>query len=224
MASVTDILSDHGDIPANIADLQQHLGGIPLDRISMMPPPGTATVDDLRRWKYCELLDGVIVVKSSNMFKAMLSSRILYALSNWERENDDRGYVFHSVAYWFGSDVIRLPDISYVSAETWGGRRLRDVEIADFPPDLALDFVVPDNTQQEMQRKRSEYVSAGVKLIWTVDTLEHVVWETRPRLADVDSRCLGRDHALEANDLLPGFRWPIGEWFDDVEKHFAPAD
>ena len=48
------------------ADMQKHLGGIPLERIRMVPPPGTATEDDVlvvqsRTGRICELIDGVLV-------------------------------------------------------------------------------------------------------------------------------------------------------------------
>lgn len=219
MASVLEILDDHGDIPANLADLQEHLGGIPIERISMMPPPGTATEEDLWRWKYCELLDRVIVVKATNVFKSCLSSELLFALADWNKASGDHGYVFPGLAYRFSADVIRLPDISYVSPTTWGDRRLSD-ELPDFTPDLTIDFIVPDNTQQEMQRKRSEYIEAGVQLIWTIDTIERVVWVTRPDATPTRSQCLGQDDQLTAPDLLPGFALSIGGWFREAEEPF----
>jgi hypothetical protein len=48
------------------ADLQQQLGGIPLERIRVVPPPGLATDDDAmriqdREGRTCEVLDGVLV-------------------------------------------------------------------------------------------------------------------------------------------------------------------
>lgn len=219
MATVLEILRDHGDIPANLADLQEHLGGIPIERISMMPPPGTATEEDLWRWKYCELVDGVIVVKASNLIKGLLSTKLMFALGMWAQESNLHGYVFPSAAYRF-ADVIRLPDISYVSAKTWGDRRLEDVEVGDFTPDVVVDFVVRENTAREMQRKRAEYADAGVKLIWTVDTLEHVVWVTRPEETASESRCLKRCDTLESREVLPGFSLPIEDWFSEVERVF----
>lgn len=220
MPSVIDILTDHGDIPANVADLQAHLGGIPLDRISMTPPPGTATEEDVKRWKYCELVDGVIVVKAAGLYKALLSGALLGARGKWEERAGKPGYVFPSVGYSFGSHVVRLPDISYVSRETWGDRKLSDVEIGDFAPDLTVDFIVEQNTQAEMKRKREEYLAAGVKVIWTVDTIERGVWDTRPTESNSNSHWLGSGDKLEAPDILPGFNLAIGEWFDKLDQRF----
>src|SRR3954464_15822476 len=52
----------------HLADLVARLGGVPLDRIRMQPPPGTATVQDVidvlaRRERRCELIEGVLVEK-----------------------------------------------------------------------------------------------------------------------------------------------------------------
>ncbi len=51
-----------------VADMQQQLGGIPLARIRMVPPPGTATEEDVlavhaRTGRLCELVDGTLVEK-----------------------------------------------------------------------------------------------------------------------------------------------------------------
>jgi hypothetical protein len=51
------------------ADMQDRLGGIPLERIRMVPPPGTATEEDVlavhdRTNRLCELVDGTLVEKA----------------------------------------------------------------------------------------------------------------------------------------------------------------
>lgn len=54
-----------------LADLVARLGDIPLDRIRLQPPPGTASIDDLvqnndiERNIRCELIDGTLVEKAS---------------------------------------------------------------------------------------------------------------------------------------------------------------
>ena len=51
-----------------VADLLEGAGDIPLDRIRMQPPPGTATEEDViaihsREKRLCELVDGTLVEK-----------------------------------------------------------------------------------------------------------------------------------------------------------------
>ena len=54
----------------SLADLQQHLGGIPAERIRLVPAPGCATEQDLveiavHEDRLYELDDGVLVEKST---------------------------------------------------------------------------------------------------------------------------------------------------------------
>src|SRR5262245_946863 len=51
------------------ADLHEHLGHIPLQRIRLYPPPGTASLADVlavqaQEDRLCELVDGVLVEKT----------------------------------------------------------------------------------------------------------------------------------------------------------------
>jgi hypothetical protein len=62
----------------SLADLVERLGGIPLDRIRMRPPPGTATEEDVLaaleapRKRICELIDGVLVEKAMGYSESVL--------------------------------------------------------------------------------------------------------------------------------------------------------
>ena len=59
-------LTLQAEFPPNwtMADLQRHLGGIPAERILVVPPPGYATEEDVIRLdahedRWCELQDGI---------------------------------------------------------------------------------------------------------------------------------------------------------------------
>src|SRR5436190_1746413 len=59
-------------------DLQAHLGGIPLSRIRMFPPPGMATAEDafaVRRAEgvLCEVIDGVLVEKTMGWQESVIA-------------------------------------------------------------------------------------------------------------------------------------------------------
>jgi Uma2 family endonuclease len=49
--------------PQTLAELVKQLGDIPLERIRMEPPPGTATEEDAVKTRLCELVDGCLVDK-----------------------------------------------------------------------------------------------------------------------------------------------------------------
>ena len=65
----------------SVANLQQHLGGIPLERIRLYPPPGMATEKDLLALldgekRICELIDGVLVEKTAGYYESQIASLI----------------------------------------------------------------------------------------------------------------------------------------------------
>jgi Uma2 family endonuclease len=212
-------IRDHGDIPANLVDLQEYLGGIPFERISLMPPPGTAVEADLWRWKLCELVDGVIVIKALNLLKTSLATDLLMAMLKWQEQTDPRGHVFGNVGHRFPNGNIRIPNLTYCSSATWAGRPIDD-SLIDFPADLVVEFQVPGNTAREMQRKLHEHLEFGVRQVWIVDIVERGVWVSLR--GEPDARWLGLSNDLTIDSLSPGFRLSIRDWFAEAEAAFKP--
>src|SRR4051812_35575543 len=70
--------------PRTIADLIENLGGVPLERVRMRPPPGTATEKDLvglsdaERGKLVELVDAVLVEKAVGTREALLGGILVH--------------------------------------------------------------------------------------------------------------------------------------------------
>ena len=72
----------------SLADLQRHLGGIPLDRIRLYPPPGMATEQDAmqvrnRDDRLCELIDGVLVEKAMGSYESFLAGVLIQLINNY---------------------------------------------------------------------------------------------------------------------------------------------
>jgi len=114
------------DVPTNwnAADLQQHLGGIPLQRICLVPPPGCASEDDVIRLhddehRLCERQDGVLVEKTMGWSESILASEIVIELGIFLRS--------HSLGKVLGPDgtlrflpgLVKIPDVSFVSWQRW---------------------------------------------------------------------------------------------------------
>ena len=93
MATVTPLnspLTHVSVFPADwtVADMQEHLGGIPLERILIVPPPGTATVDDVERirnatGRICELVDGTLVEKAVGYFESRLAAVLIHFIERF---------------------------------------------------------------------------------------------------------------------------------------------
>jgi Uma2 family endonuclease len=84
-----------------------------------------------------------------------------------------KGVVFpDSVAVRLGYQLIRVPDVAYVSLER--ARILKDTYI-DGPPDLIVEVVSAESRSRDYREKYHEYLAAGVQEYWIVDPLYHAV-------------------------------------------------
>jgi len=79
-----------------------------------------------------------------------------------------------------------------------------------FPPDLAVDVVSPNDSENEIQTKVQEYQSAGVPLIWVVrpETQTVIVYRLNSKV-----EVLGIDDMLSGEDIIPGFTCPVADIF-----------
>lgn len=199
-----------------LADLVQRLGDVPLARIRLQPPPGTATEDDvLRAGKpWCELIDGVLVEKAMGYFEGRLAFMLGVFIEEWLKLNPI-GYAHGEGALTrleYGN--VRVPDVSFVNWNRVADHRVPRDPICGVSPNLAVEVLSKTNTHREIERKRQEYFEAGVDLVWIIEpelvTVE--VWTSAK-----ECRILDRHDVLDGGAVLPGFRLPIQEWFDRAE-------
>ena len=77
----------------SLADLQQHLGGIPAERIRLVPSPGYATEQDLvemaeQEDRLYELEDGVLVEKPMGWQEAILATLLSAEIAVYLKSHD----------------------------------------------------------------------------------------------------------------------------------------
>src|SRR4051812_24953594 len=153
---------------ANLRELLKQLGDIPLERVRMRPPPGTATEQDVldadaHEDRLCELVDGVLVEKGMGFWESVVAYAIGKVLANYV-DSHDLGVVSGGDGMMkLAPNLVRIPDIGFISAE-----RLEDIDAyAPIPlvaPDLAVEVLSESNTKKEMIRKRREYFEAGARM------------------------------------------------------------
>jgi Uma2 family endonuclease len=105
-------------------------------------------------------------------------------------------------------DVVLAPDASFVRLE-----RLKDVGEDGFlplAPDLAVEVISPSERAGHISAKVSEYLHAGVRLIWLVDPRRRIVTVYTPTHA---ARVLRIEDVLDGGDVLPGFSLPLAALF-----------
>lgn len=205
--------------PETLADLIDRLGGVPLERIRLKPPPGTATEEDVlaaRRSpqrRLCELVDGVLVEKAMGTREALLAGLLLHYF--WDHlEEKDLGQAL-------GADgmlrlfpgQVRVPDVSFISWDRWP-EKLGVGEIAETSPDLAVEVLSPKNTRDEIDRKLRDYFFAGTLLAWVISPKTQTA---RVYTSPTDFRQVGKKGSLDGAQVLPGFSLSL-------ERLFARAD
>jgi Uma2 family endonuclease len=111
------------------------------------------------------------------------------------------------------ADLQRRPDVAYVSYERWPRtRRVPSTPAWDVVPDLAVEVVSPTNTASEVVLKVRDYFRAGTRLVWVVYPSAEVVYiYTTP----TSIRVVDRSGELEGGTVLPEFRLPLAELFEE---------
>ncbi|HEU5115309.1 MAG TPA: Uma2 family endonuclease [Isosphaeraceae bacterium] len=160
-----------------------------------------------------EILDGQVQEKPSmGIFSTLVSLR-LYALLASHVDTEQLGAVVHEALFVLDANrpLKRSPDVAFVSAERWPLTRSIPAE-GDWEvvPDLAIEVISPNDVERDIEGKLLEYFEAGVKQVWHVRPLVQNVTVYRS-LRDV--RIFTADDHIDAGELLPGFRAPLGPIF-----------
>ena len=204
-----------------LADLMEQLGNVPLERIRLHPFPGTATVEDVLRLcdrepkRLCELVDGVLVEKVMGHQESRLAFRLGHALQSY-LEVHDLGILAgadgpHQILF----DQVRFPDVAYIAYDRIPEGADPSTPVPDWIPTIAVEVLSRSNTKAEMTRKLRDYFEAGVELVWYVDPSDRTVRvyhspEAVTTLTDADD--------LDGEQILPGFRLSIRNWFDQASR------
>src|SRR4051794_22920431 len=100
-----------------LADLQARLGGIPLSRIRFLPPPGTATEQDVldvhaREKSLCELVDGVLVEKPIGFSESCLAAEMLHIVKAFVNPRNLGLVAGEAGMMRLTRGLVRIPDVS----------------------------------------------------------------------------------------------------------------
>ncbi len=202
-------------------ELMDRIGDIPLSRIRLQPPPGTATEEDVIRAegrfnRLCELVDGTLVEKPLGFYESRLAVTLIFFLELYSRDNDLGIVLGEAGLMRVEPKQVRIPDVAFYSWEQFPGRILPPGSILDRVPDLAIEILSASNTKKEMARKRKEYFLGGCTLVWEVDPLKRTV---RVYTSPDESTLVREKGTLEGGTVLPGFTLPVADWFKQAGQH-----
>ena len=141
---------------------------------------------------------GAIVVKLASMLRDYAAKR-------------DLGNISTEVGFRLSRnpDTVRAPDVAFVSKHRIPAGSLPE-KFVDFPPDLAVEVLSPEDTAREVLRKVEEYLAAGVALVWVVDPGTQTV-TVYGSLHDVKILSAGQE--LDGAEVVPGFKVAVAEVF-----------
>jgi len=204
----------------SLADLRRHLGGIPLKRIRLYPPPGMATEEDAiavreRDGAICEVIDGILVEKVMSSYESVLALLIGQWLNAFLEKNP--------LGVALGADGMlrilpkrtRVPDISFIRWERFPKRKLPRDRVFAVAPDLAIEILSPGNTPAEIALKLKDYFRAGTRLVWVTDPERRTA---RVYTSPDDFTQIKESGALDGGEVLPGFRIKLKELFSRVPR------
>lgn len=198
-----------------LVELQDRLGGIPLERIQLDPTPGTATEADLiarqkRDGGLLELVDGTLVEKAVAFYEARLATVLSRLLDSYVEKHDLGITVGPDADMRLAPGLVRLPDVAFLAWKRFPHKKLPRSPVPDIAPDLAVEVLSRGNTKKEIERKLPEYFTAGTRLAWVADPKTRTVKVyASPETVTV----VTEDGVLAGGDVLPGFRLSVREWF-----------
>jgi Uma2 family endonuclease len=178
-------------------------GAVTADQLLAMPEDG------LRR----ELVRGTVRAVSPAGFEHGSAVQRLSALVGAYVLQHDLGEALGAETGFLLSehpDTVLAPDFAFVRRGRVPSTRVRGWFRG--APDLAVEVVSPGDSSVAVFAKAHQWLTHGATLVWIVDPDRRTV--TAVRGANV--RVLVADDALEATDLLPGFRCAVAALFRPV--------
>jgi Uma2 family endonuclease len=202
-----------------LADLLEYLGGIVPARVRLNPLPGTATEQDVlaihtHEGRLYELVEQVLVEKVMGFRESCLAGALLAELRRFVRPRNLGLVTGEAGMMRLAPDLVRIPDVAFIAWTRLPSQRMPTEPIPDLAPDLVVEILSESNTPGEMQRKRREYFTAGVRLVWLVDPVTRSV----DVYTDTDSFTrLHTEDTLLGDPVLPGFTLSLRELFAELD-------
>lgn len=106
-------------------------------------------------------------------------------------------------------DTVLAPDIAFIARERIPSTGIPKKYWAG-APDLAVEVLSPSDTAYEVDEKVAKWLSAGARMVWTVNPKRKSVTIKR---SHTESRIIFENDELDGEDVVPGFRCSVAEIF-----------
>lgn len=104
-------------------------------------------------------------------------------------------------------DTLLEPDVAFIPRPDLP----EDLDsYPDAPPALVVEIVSPSQTGPSIEQRVALYLEGGVRLVWVVDPRWRTIHVYRADGTDV---VLADQDELDGEDVLPGFRLPVAQFY-----------
>ena len=117
-----------------------------------------------------ELVDGVAIPKMSpKRFHSRVTVALCLLLNECNKGKGEVGIEWAITLKRQGKDWCPVPDLLYISNQRLGDIPLVD-EPCQVPPELAIEIISPGQAFSNLSEKAVDYLNAGVKRVWLIDS------------------------------------------------------
>jgi Uma2 family endonuclease len=161
----------------------------------------------------CELVGGRLVRSPPHgETHGLVAGEALYRLYRFVREHG-LGRVYSTGTGFVlarDPDTVRGPDVAFVSAERLAPPGCRGFYF-EGAPDLVVEVITPDDADPDVAPKVRDYLDAGARAVWVVDTaLQSLTVHRSGRPPESFSR----NDTVDGGAAVPGYRLPVREIFE----------
>jgi Uma2 family endonuclease len=170
------------------------------------------------RDKWFELVRGVVIELPPPMkIHGRVCTNVAFTLESYVRRRR-KGYVTTNdagVILARDPDTVRGPDVALYEDAARFADLARAPKYGEVPPRLAVEVLSPNDKAAVVTRKITDYLRSGVALVWLIDPEDRTVIVYRQ---DRGPDRVEADGELSSDELLPGFRCRVAEFFSMPEE------
>ncbi len=113
------------------------------------------------------------------------------------------------IILWRKPDRVLGPDVAFVAKRSLPVRESPEGYLETIP-ELVVEVRSKNDSKPYLERKMADFLKAGVKMVWVVDSNAETVTEYR---ADVTPKVFDVGTILQCEEIIPGFSLPLAELF-----------
>lgn len=168
-----------------------------------------------------ELINGHVVrVKTLGFRYSVVILRLNAMLEEYATAHNLGEVVGSQVGFRLGKATIRTPRTAFIGRDKQHAI-LRPYSYLTFPPDIAVEVIMPDDSVKVSQHKIRQYLKAGTVYLWAIHPELHqmTIFHRSGK-----SRTFKQGDTIQGGSILPGFKLPLLKLFPKPRKEQSPEE